>query len=623
MEQVGASMGEAANASGNAAPTIRISTATARALEGVHHQVEWAFAIRDPDSDAAGTIKSAVARVADGYRPGEDLLEFLPNSTQPIAAVWDAAAGTLTLTATAAIDAADWGRMLARVFYINVSDTPATHARRVSFVVNDGAAASAPAFKTVEATAVNDAPALDLNGAAGGTAARAAYTEHDAPVLLMPDAVVIDRDSADLDGGVLRVTQTGRNERGTAQDVVVVSDRGGVRVVDGTVSVGGVVVGAVSGGSGGAELSVRLNASATVASAQAVLRAITYRNLGDAPPDPGPSFIVRLGDGDGGIEGAASASVAMSAVDDPAVIDLNGGREGTRGAVHLASASTLSRIAPDAVFGDPDNVDFGGGLSKVDVLDARVGDALALLPGTGPDEVALDGDRLLWRGTTIGFVDLDGTASASIRFSDGIVPTAAVQALLRSIGFTTSSGDSGAREVEVRLSGVGADVTASASITFDQPPMLTGTSGADALTGGAVGEVLSGLAGNDALSGLGGRDLLDGGLGDDRLAGGAGGDAFLFAGRGVGNDRIADYGMDDVIVTTIRLADKDGDGKLGFGSDRDLDFAGGGQAVITTDTGARLTQVEYDGSFAAGGVTYYVYSRIGSAAGVADADALI
>lgn len=99
--------------------------------------------------------------------------------------------------------------------------------------------------------------------------------------------------------------------------------------------------------------------------------------------------------------------------------------------------------------------------------------------------------------------------------------------------------------------------------------------------------------------------------------------AFLFDGRTLGDDRIGDFGLDDVLVTTLRIADKDGDDLIAFGSDRDLDFAGGGQVVVTSDTGRRIISREYDGSFSAEGVTYYVYSRIGSAAGVGDADALI
>jgi Ca2+-binding RTX toxin-like protein len=150
-----------------------------------------------------------------------------------------------------------------------------------------------------------------------------------------------------------------------------------------------------------------------------------------------------------------------------------------------------------------------------------------------------------------------------------------------------------------------------------------GTAGSDVLTGTAGMDVLRGLAGADTLSGLGSRDLLEGGQGNDVLSGGPEGDVFLFAGGMLGNDRITDFGLDDVLVTTIQIADNNRDGMITFGSDRDLDFAAGGQAVITADTGARLTRLEFDGSFVADGVKYFVYSQAGSAAGVAVADLLI
>ncbi|KQN74682.1 calcium-binding protein [Sphingomonas sp. Leaf62] len=150
-----------------------------------------------------------------------------------------------------------------------------------------------------------------------------------------------------------------------------------------------------------------------------------------------------------------------------------------------------------------------------------------------------------------------------------------------------------------------------------------GTDGADVLNGTAGNDILRGFAGADTLTGLTGRDLLEGGQGNDVLSGGSGSDVFLFAGAILGNDRIKDFGADDLLVTTLKLADRDGNGVIGFGSDRDLDFTGGGQAVITSDAGTRVTSLEYDGSFVADNITYYVYSRAGSSVGVAEADALI
>lgn len=152
--------------------------------------------------------------------------------------------------------------------------------------------------------------------------------------------------------------------------------------------------------------------------------------------------------------------------------------------------------------------------------------------------------------------------------------------------------------------------------------LLSGA-GADRVEARGGNDVIRGLAGNDVLLGELGRDVVDGGLGNDTMTGGSGGDAFLFTAKTQGTDRIADFGADDVLVTTFLITNKRKDGIIDFGSDRDLDFATGGQTVITADTGTQITQLEIDGSFVSGGVRYYVYSRVGSAAGVLDADLLI
>lgn len=155
------------------------------------------------------------------------------------------------------------------------------------------------------------------------------------------------------------------------------------------------------------------------------------------------------------------------------------------------------------------------------------------------------------------------------------------------------------------------------------PNATVGTNIGDNLYGTAGNDVLRGLAGNDYLDGGVGRDILDGGTGNDILRGGHDSDIFLFAGKSAGSDEIVDFGVDDLLVTTRKLVDGNRDGKIDFGRDRDLDFTGGGHTVIFDETDSKLTSLEYDGSFTAGQVTYYVYSRIGSAVGVGDADALL
>jgi Ca2+-binding RTX toxin-like protein len=224
-------------------------------------------------------------------------------------------------------------------------------------------------------------------------------------------------------------------------------------------------------------------------------------------------------------------------------------------------------------------------------------------------------------GTDVNIGSFSGTYSVTQS------PAADYQINLGTIAVLDDTVVEGDETIAIRITATGQtfetgtdSIVVQVKLRSDDP---TGTTGPDALIGTAGSDVLRGLQGADTLSGLEGRDLLEGGEGNDQLSGGAEGDVFLFAGGTLGNDRISDFGLNDVLVTTLRIADNNRDGIIAFGSDRDLDFTAGGQAVITTNTGSRLTSLEFDGSFEANGLIYFVYSRVGSAVGVSDADLLI
>lgn len=85
----------------------------------------------------------------------------------------------------------------------------------------------------------------------------------------------------------------------------------------------------------------------------------------------------------------------------------------------------------------------------------------------------------------------------------------------------------------------------------------------------------------------------------------------------LGNDTINGFGSGDLLVTTTAIADNNGDGIIGFGADALLDLTGGGGKVEMTDTAdAAITSLEFDGEVTQDGVTYYVYSTVGSSVGV-------
>lgn len=86
---------------------------------------------------------------------------------------------------------------------------------------------------------------------------------------------------------------------------------------------------------------------------------------------------------------------------------------------------------------------------------------------------------------------------------------------------------------------------------------------------------------------------------------------------GSGNDRIERFGRHDILVTTTALPDGNRDNIIDFGSDKTLNLPTG-NLVVTSITNGALQKMEYDGTVERDGVQYYVYSLVGSAAGLGD-----
>ncbi|MEG3168437.1 calcium-binding protein [Sphingomonas sp. LB3N6] len=112
----------------------------------------------------------------------------------------------------------------------------------------------------------------------------------------------------------------------------------------------------------------------------------------------------------------------------------------------------------------------------------------------------------------------------------------------------------------------------------------------------------------------------EGTLANDTLNGSGGAQQFFFdtaLGLDFGNDRIANFGMDDLIITTSAITDGNSDGIIAFGRNRTVDLADGTNILIND---GNVRSLEFDGSTIRNGVEYFVYSLAGSnGAGVAAA----
>jgi hypothetical protein len=188
-----------------------------------------------------------------------------------------------------------------------------------TFTASDGIATSAAATITITVNAVNDAPRLESIEAGA-----LAYTENEPATPITAATTVADVDSANFDTGTLTVDyQAG----GTADDRLELANQGTgpgqVGVSGANVSYEGTQIGTFSGGSGTTPLVVTLDADATAAATQALARAVTYRNVSDAPSTAARAARFVLTDGDGGTSAAATRAIAMTAVNDLPVVDLD------------------------------------------------------------------------------------------------------------------------------------------------------------------------------------------------------------------------------------------------------------------------------------------------------------
>jgi VCBS repeat-containing protein len=114
---------------------------------------------------------------------------------------------TVTLTGEATLD--QYKAMIESVMYKNTSDDPSTIDRVITVQVDDGSSKfnlSNVATSTVSVTAVNDAPVLDLNGPAGGTASTTSFTENGTALKVMPYMTINDPDSPNLKGATVTFT---------------------------------------------------------------------------------------------------------------------------------------------------------------------------------------------------------------------------------------------------------------------------------------------------------------------------------------------------------------------------------------------------------------------------------
>ncbi|PII38594.1 hemolysin [Sinorhizobium meliloti CCBAU 01290] len=146
----------------NDAPVTTTSGGTGSFTEGdAPVAIDTGLTVSDLDN---GTLASATVQITGNFHSDQDVLTFTNTSSAAfgnIDATYNSLTGVLTLTspgATATV--AQWQAALRTVTYVNTSEAPTAAARTISFSTNDGTSDSAPATKTIDVGAFNDAPQI-------------------------------------------------------------------------------------------------------------------------------------------------------------------------------------------------------------------------------------------------------------------------------------------------------------------------------------------------------------------------------------------------------------------------------------------------------------------------------
>jgi len=250
---------------GNAPVLANIETA---ALAYTENQAATAITGTITVTDADSTnLAGGTVQITGNYASSQDVLAF--PGVSGITGSWNSTTGTMTLTGSATV--ANYQLALRAVTYRNTSENPSTLQRTVSFTVTDGALSSNTVSRGITIGAVCDAPVL-----ANIETAALAYTENQSATAVTSNITISDVDSTSLAGGTVQIT----GNYASAEDVLAFPGVSGI-------------TGSWNSSTG----TMTLSGSATLATYQTALRAVTYRNTSDNPSTLQRTVTFKVNDG--------------------------------------------------------------------------------------------------------------------------------------------------------------------------------------------------------------------------------------------------------------------------------------------------------------------------------------
>lgn len=459
-------------------------------------------------SDVDSTSLTGATIAITGARPEESLSFSVPTGSG-IAGTYTAANGTLVLTGAGTL--AQYQAALRSITYAYSTENPLLAPRTITVVLNDGSATnalSAATTVTVTINAVNDAPALDLNGPAAGTATTLIYLNPLAASPVAPAATISDQDGVNL-----------------VSAVVTLADARAEDELNFTAPAGSGITGLYDPGTG----RLTLSGPASTSMYESALRSVTYRN---ASPDPNPSprsVSVVLNDGSAlnNLSTAAQATVFVTA----GLGDDN--LQGTAGDDVLIGGSGNDTLTAstgnDTLIGDTGDDVFVMGDATTSWFTAQD----VITGGAG------DSDQLrttLVNGTA---ALLDGVY-ANVT---GVERLVAINAAPLTINLASMAQAAGLAHVTLAAGNVLNAAAYTANLT------VVDAEGSESIVTGTGNDTITSAGGNDTVASGDGADRITIGQGVDRVDAGAG-DDLLIAGAGLTAQDTLTGGLG---VDTLRL----------------------------------------------------------------------
>jgi hypothetical protein len=263
---------------------------------------------------------------------------------------------------------------------------------------------------------------FDLDTNSSGLDGTSSYTEGNSAIRLAPNAAVSA--SGNFNGQKLKISGLFSEDR--------IGFASGVTVSGSLLKIGGITIGAFSGGANGSDFVVSFNGNATASRVQTLIQNITFRDTSDHPTVHQTLTFNLAGT-------SRTDVVTVTPVNDAPVLDLNGRAPGKSVTRSYTENDALKVIAPSAAVSDVDSTDFSGGSLRISFT----------MNGTTSDQLAIKTDATVT--VTRGSVYVDGaeigTVTGGADGTDLVIQLTAlaiparVTTLLNHIGYANSSDD--------------------------------------------------------------------------------------------------------------------------------------------------------------------------------------